>query len=263
MSRMPFFLRFDDITDLDDRIVYFVETSLVKGFPVLVAVIPEQLDSDTAAWLIALRRQYPLLLDIAQHGYRHQDHFSGDAHGEFCRERSDKQIEDDIAAGARIMDNAFGGEWQRIFVPPFNHVSRHAVRTIIRMHFLGVSTIYFPANSLRERFSMCRDMLAYRCGGALPAWRNMWQVEGQLPCVSPAMDTVADYAAAQLVPISELNDAAMRFIACGEQAFGIMIHHWIYRDMAEIDALIEWVECIRDRCSLYPASVSQLMRGFP
>jgi len=262
VSGIPFFLRFDDITDLDARIVRFVEGSLANGFPVLAAVIPEQLHPDATEWLIKLRGKYPQLLDIAQHGYRHKDHFSGAAHGEFCQGRADKLIAQDILAGAVIMDDAFGDEWQRIFVPPFNHICRYAIQVLIRMRFLGVSTIYSPPDTFRKRFSMCRDMIAYQFGSALPAWKNMWRVEGRLPCVSPVIDVGADYAGSRLASTNALDEMVSGLISAEGQVLGIMIHHWLYRDMTEIDDLLAWGKRVRDRCELSPVSVSQLIRDF-
>jgi len=90
----------------------------------------------------------------------------------------------------------------------------------------------------------------------------MWRVEGQLPCVSPVIDTVADYASERLASIKELDEAANVFIPGEGQVFGIMIHHWVYRDAVEINDLLAWVKSVRDRFGLLPIPVSQLMRTF-
>jgi len=263
VSGIPFFLRFDDITDLDERIIQLVENSLANTFPVLVAVIPDKLHSDAAKWLIGLRGKYPHLLDIAQHGYRHRDHFPGITHGEFCKSRPNELIDQDLLAGMAMMDNAFGGEWQRIFVPPFNHVSRYTIRTLIRMRFLGVSTFHFPVDNLRERIFMCRNIITYQFGSALPAQRNMWRIEGQLPCVSPVIDTVADYTDPRPASIDKLDAMVNSMFLKRVQVFGIMMHHWVYRDKIDIENMLKWVKSIRDRFELTPVTVTQLMQSMP
>lgn len=54
MSGTPFFLRLDDISDLDVRLVYLMEHTLGLGIPVLATVIPAQLAPETAECLLRL-----------------------------------------------------------------------------------------------------------------------------------------------------------------------------------------------------------------
>ena len=186
------FLRLDDVSTLDARLVYLVENALGHQIPLLLAVVPAELTTEAAQWLMHLQAAYPIL-DIGQHGYRHEGFDCRNGRGEFCRTRTASEQNRDIDEGAAIMDNAFGSHWQQIFVPPFNCMNRTTARLLIRKGYIGVSTFYLPIKNVKQFYSFVIGGMSYYFGGHLTHFRNGYRVEGQLPCISPALDTVKNY----------------------------------------------------------------------
>lgn len=262
MSGVPFFLRLDDIAEMDSRAVHLVEGALSAGLPVLVAVIPAQLTQDTATWLLQLSEKHAPLLDIGQHGFRHEDYLQQHGwHGEFCRLRTRAEQAEDLKMGMAIMDDLLGERWQRIFVPPFNHLTRGTVDLLVGMAYRGLSTIHIPPRRARQHLSATRRDWAYRAGGFLPAHRNGYRVEGRLPCVSPVLDMVADYGSSSPRMPDELDERVEELLSDGIAMLGIMLHHWVYRDVADADVALQWLRRTAERYDLKPVPVSRLLEG--
>lgn len=48
----PFFLRIDDVTEIDLRLIRIVDGAMELGVPVLLSVIPSQITKAATTWLL-------------------------------------------------------------------------------------------------------------------------------------------------------------------------------------------------------------------
>jgi len=121
--------------------------SLADGIPLVLAVIPAEAD----------RRLAPPLarhagVAVAQHGWRHANHASGNKKSEFPDSRNRDDVAADLAAGRDRLRTLFGGRAWPVLVPPWNRFSAAFLSLLPQVGFRGLSRISprFPAPPRRE-----------------------------------------------------------------------------------------------------------------
>jgi hypothetical protein len=256
---IPFFLRIDDVAEIDARLIRIVDGAMELGVPVLLSVIPSKITKAAANWLLEKHNLFPQLLEIGQHGYRHVSYLKGSQHGEFCKIRHANEQESDLKAGMKLMDDAFGETWSRILIPPFNCFTRRTVHLLEEYRYRGVSSMHLPPQKPIDWARAWRDLFLYWLGGNVPAYRNVYSIKGVLPCVSPVMDVTRDYSPPRPWQEKDLRQQTEELIMMGIPVFGIMIHHWIYKDMAEVEAFIDWLMLVKQKENFVPVRVGTIM----
>jgi hypothetical protein len=259
VRKTPFFLRIDDVTESDPRLIHIVDGALEWGLPVLVSIIPSHITKAAVNWLLKKHSAFPQLLEIGQHGYRHINYLKGYPRGEFCKTRRAKEQLADLKAGRRLMDDAFGEAWSRIFIPPFNCFTRLTVRLLAEHHYRGVSAMHLPPQKWIDWVRAWRDLVLYRLGGNVPAYRNVYSIEGILPYVSPIMDVTRDYSPPASWQGKELHSRAKEITMSKIPVFGVMIHYWVYRDIVEVEAFMKWLAWVKRKETLVPVPPSFMM----
>jgi hypothetical protein len=259
MSWIPFFLRLDDVEDLDPRLIRIAAMALDLRIPVLVSVIPTKVTKSAVDWLVQTHQAFPQLLEIGQHGYRHKNYLKGIPRGEFCKVRNKKKQLADLKTGRSKMNDAFGDAWSHIFIPPFNYFNRVTVYLLAEMNYRGVSIMHLPPQNVKDWLRAGKEIILYRLGFKLPSFRNIYPVEGILPLVSPALDATKSYSPSIPQSPEKLHYQAKKFITAGIPALGIMVHHWIYRDMEQVDAFIQCLGELTQDDSLIPVPSGSLI----
>ena len=202
---------------------------------------------------------FPELLEIGQHGYRHVSYLKGSQHGEFCKTRYANEQESDLKAGKQLMDDAFRETWSRIFIPPFNCFTRCTVRLLVKYRYRGVSAMHLPPQKPIDWMRAWRDLFLYWLGDNVPAYRNMYSIKGVLPCVSAVLDVARSYVPP--IPWQE-EDLCLRtdeLIKAGIPVLGIMVHHWVYKDMAEVETFMNWLTSVKQKDNLMSERVGTIM----
>ncbi|MFH0837162.1 MAG: DUF2334 domain-containing protein, partial [Candidatus Aenigmatarchaeota archaeon] len=138
------FVRNDDVGDEFDCndgrkeiLQKLVDICVKEQVPILLAVIPKKLGTNTQKWLNNIVRKYPKIVSVCQHGYSHEDRG--------CREfgscRTYNQQYDDIKTGLEIMKKAFG-KHPKLFVPPHNRYNGDTLKALKKLGFSTISAKY-------------------------------------------------------------------------------------------------------------------------
>lgn len=206
------------------------------GMKADLAVVPWHCERGSWEWLrcYADGRQF----EMAQHGFRHQEHG--------CREfgpgRTAEEQRADILMGRRLLRDCLGME-PDIFVPPSNKYDRDTVDVLAELGFRILS-----AGAARNRFEYAVIRLARMCG--LSHLRDYpvshhegWN--GALWEMSISVDAAEDYAGARLKSanrlIREVQEAVARY-----RYVGVMLHPWLYSSAESLKALEELLRWIGD-----------------
>jgi hypothetical protein len=154
------FIRDDDLGGLTPEFLHFFRVFAERGLPVSYQIIPEKLTSECAVFLRAELARRPDLIEVGQHGLRHEMQVRGKLeYYEFGPERSYDQQLDDIRAGRKILRERLGDDVEvRVFTPPRHRFNRDTLRALDAEGLTVFSASSYP--ELRYR-------LAYGFGRAL------------------------------------------------------------------------------------------------
>ena len=139
-SQKLIFFRNDDVrSELDESLIFLTDLFIRNNIPIVHAVEPANVNQDVANWLITLKRKYPSLIEIVQHGYTHN--FSDKyVKMEFGGKRSFRDQYDDILKGKELMDKWFGALWAKVFTFPYGTYNKATLMAISNLGYIGIST---------------------------------------------------------------------------------------------------------------------------
>lgn len=141
------FIRDDDVYKKDGVLLSLMEFCLQKDIPVVYAVIPATLTRSLAKKLNSAKREFPHLIDIVQHGWRHVNHNArSSCKYEFGSGRSYGQQKEDMRKGRDKMLHFFGKNFTPAFVPPYHGYDRTTL-SLVR----GMKLKIFSADRTLER----------------------------------------------------------------------------------------------------------------
>ncbi len=137
-----FFFRNDDVRDnLDQSLVDITDIFIKNEIPITHAVEPANLTPEVVAWLIEVKKSYPELIGIMQHGY---DHKVKNKHkkGEFGGQRSYEEQYQEIWKGRELMDIYFGDVWFPAFNFPYAPYNRASIRALDDLGYKVLNSHY-------------------------------------------------------------------------------------------------------------------------
>lgn len=146
------YFRNDDVNRLDRQLVDVTELFIEQEIPIIHAVEPANVESDTVEWLICLKRKYPRLVEIMQHGF---DHKRRDL-GEFGGNRPYEDQLRDLSAGKRIMEEKFGEHFLNAVNFPFGPYNRGTIKAVNELKFAIVSSHFNYRLSRRAMYAVGR-----------------------------------------------------------------------------------------------------------
>lgn len=130
LYRKHIFFRNDDVWRLDAKLKRLVGLFITNNIPLHLAVIPDKLTLDCCSYLKGLIRRHPDLIEIGQHGYKHEN-YSQDKFRkyEFGDTRSFKQQLSDIHKGREEIEESFGIK-PSVFIPPWDMYDFQTLRAL-------------------------------------------------------------------------------------------------------------------------------------
>ena len=250
MKRTYVFFRDDDIGPLTEELMSFVGIFLDKKIPVNYQIIPERLTQETAGWLVEIKKKYPDLIHLNQHGYCHALY---DSDGnmvsieEFGNSVGLNEQYENIMKGRTILENSLGSLFSPVFTPPGN---KYNASTIKALEMLGYSVnsassyFYFSA---RLFYFIGRMLKKIYLGHAVSHHGKKY----------PGYD---------IVELSINIDVDMRLNRNGESTvagidqllrefrkakkyypvIGIMLHHHTYKNEAKFNTLKDFIHNIKE-----------------
>jgi predicted deacetylase len=102
-------------------------------------VIPGLLTDACAELLAESVGAAPALLELNQHGWRHQNHEREGRKCEFGASRTYGEQLADIMQGQARMSEAFGPNWFPVFIPPWNRCTEETRRAVDHLGFRALS----------------------------------------------------------------------------------------------------------------------------
>jgi hypothetical protein len=236
LGEARFFIRDDDVGELTGALRAFVETFVARALPVSYQIIPSQLTGECAAYLAAVRRTHPGLVQFGQHGLHHKMTVGRRAlKREFGPERSFLDQKATIDQGLAILRRELGDDAPiEVFTPPQHKFDGNTVRAAAAAGHRVFSASSYP--TLHHQF-------AYAFGRAL-GWSSIAhhgisyhggrRPEADIDEVSIAID-VDDGKRRKRSAIEVV--ARLRALGGRTTSVGLMFHHALYGDGQGREAL--------------------------
>jgi hypothetical protein len=126
------FIRDDDVGALTPQLTGFVATFSSREIPVSYQVIPASLTAECAAFLQAAKNHAPNLLEVGQHGLKHEMVVRGRrVFYEYGPERSYEEQLSTILEGQSILREKLGADFDSsIFTPPRHRYNRTTLKAL-------------------------------------------------------------------------------------------------------------------------------------
>jgi peptidoglycan/xylan/chitin deacetylase (PgdA/CDA1 family) len=134
------FFRNDDVRHtLDQSLIDLTRLCIDHKVPISHAVEPANITPEVSEWLIDIKKQFPDLIEIIQHGYNH-NLANPDQKMEFGGNRGYQEQYDDIKKGQEIMNRVFGNLWEPIFTFPYGTFNTHTLKAIDDLGYKAISS---------------------------------------------------------------------------------------------------------------------------
>lgn len=157
------FLRNDDVRDsLDKELVQMTNLCIKYDVPISHAVEPANITQEVIDWLLEVKKQYPQLVEIIQHGYDHNRKHP-ELKMEFGGNRTYADQLSSIYKGKELMDTFFGDQWDPVFTFPYGTYNKDTLRAIDKLGYRAISSKinFSPRNLIKNKLGklLNRDFL--------------------------------------------------------------------------------------------------------
>lgn len=134
------FFRNDDIRHtLDQSLIDLTMLCIEHEVPISHTIKPANVTPEVSEWLIGMKKKFPHLIEIIQHGYDHNLQ-NPQQKMEFGGERSYQEQYADIKKGKEIMGQTFGKLWDPIFTFPYGTFNAHTLQAIDDLGYVAISS---------------------------------------------------------------------------------------------------------------------------
>ena len=171
MGKIVFFRNDDVRNTLDESLIRITNTFIKHKVPICHAVEPGNISPEVIEWLRDLKNNYPDLIEIVQHGYKHNLNVKKVIRGrlkkgEFGGKRKYEEQFKDVLKGKLLMNEHFGESWFELFTYPYGARNRLSIKAVDDNQFKAVNgsmipNIKFRLFSFVGRF-LKREMLLNR-----------------------------------------------------------------------------------------------------
>jgi len=235
-SSPPCFVRDDDVGELTDSLRVFVETFVSQGIPVSYQIIPSRLTAECAAYLLAIHRQNPGLIEFGQHGLHHRMVLRGrELKREFGPERSLEDQTQAIAEGFAQLRKLLGEDTKiEVFTPPQHKFDGNTVRAAAAVGHRIFSAACYATPHHRLAYAVGR---ALKMGNILHhglSYNGRLRPEAPILEVSIAVDV--DDGKRRKFDAGRVG-ASIRALSSRGANVGLMFHHGLYADAVARDGL--------------------------
>jgi hypothetical protein len=133
------FFRDDDVDEDEAPLRRLLSLFVERNTPINLGVIPGRLTAECIELLTGAVAAAPALIELNQHGWRHQNHEREGRKCEFGASRTYPEQLADITQGHARMTEAFGPNWFPVFIPPWNRCTEETLRAIDHLGFRALS----------------------------------------------------------------------------------------------------------------------------
>jgi hypothetical protein len=227
MNSGVYFVRDDDIGDLTDALVFFVELFVSRRIPVSYQIIPARLTEECAEYLLGVQRAHPDLIEFGQHGLRHCLELPGGrmVKREFGPERSAQQQFEDILEGKRLLDERLKGAPVKVFTPPQHKYNRDTVAAAAKAGHRVFSAADYATGIHQFVYSMGRSVGLSSIQGRGISYNGAVRPEAEI--FERSISIAVDNGRSISIKPDDL-EAKVRRARRKNDAVGFMLHHACY-----------------------------------
>lgn len=226
------FFRNDDVRQtLDQSLIDLTMLCIKHNVPISHAVEPANIKPEVSEWLICVKKQFPHLIEIIQHGYDHNLE-NPEQKMEFGGERNYQEQYDDIKKGKEIMDHIFGKLWDPIFTFPYGTFNAHTLQAIDDLGYKTISSKikFTPKGRLKNSIGrfMGKDILFGKKISYHPGVRRGYKFRE----ISVSANLIRNYtgeSTAEHYSHSEIMEQ-IRISSLHTNVIGVLFHHRFHKD---------------------------------
>ncbi len=220
---------------VSSELINLTNIFIEENVPVSHGVVPAVVNIDTVEWLKKIKLQYPKLIGIDQHGYKHQKH----DRGEFGGSQSYLEQKHDIASGMELMKKYFGSAFSCCFSSPWVRYNRNTKKICDELGFRVFSGGVSPKFNARIFNSIGRLLNSNVIGKKEVSYHrknNFTQRGFNILEISPGIDVIQDY---RLKTIKPLELILPRYEQCKKHfnVIGFLLHQWVFDSKDKLDII--------------------------
>lgn len=251
------FFRNDDVREtLDRSLVDLTNVFIQEEVPITHVVEPANITPHVISWLKQLKREFPDIIEIGQHGYDHKLKaqkviFGKLRKGEFGYGRSYEEQLIEIESGKEIMNSTFGDSWVSLFTFPFGGKNMDAIRAVDHCGYKIMNDhhkldwnhklFYLTGRLLRRNFLFERPV-SYNL-----KFRPQTKLFNININVSLIKKYINDETECVMYSLDELKKLTWMYM--NEKTIGIVLHHRYHNSeekMQLVSNYIKWLKTIED-----------------
>ena len=174
-KRVDIFFRDDDVDEGEESLHRLLTVFASRKIPLIAGVIPKLLTADG----IKLLSKFSEFTELVQHGWQHKNHEIIERKCEFGSSRNFEEQLSDLAAGQKILNEAFGENWFPAFIPPWNRCTEITHRALDQLGFRVLSKLrgsqsLVTGSQFRE-ISVTLDIFRWQHGATLKSSEELYE----------------------------------------------------------------------------------------
>ncbi len=241
------FIRDDDAGVLTPELRRVAEMMVREGVPVNYQIIPEQLTEECARYLVALHTDHPGLVELNQHGLRHEQTINGRREfSEFTAGRPLNEQRSDIRLGQEMLRNMLGDAFdETIFTPPCHRYERATLRALADCGISVVSAgVYHDVRS-RAVYSIGRRLHLVSVRGRPISYHLLPTPQPGVSELSTSVNVDMDRRGRAWDPTPTDLTGVFADARRHTSVVGLLLHHHRYTVQARAEILRRFLDNIR------------------
>jgi len=254
MKNRFIFFRNDDVREtLDNSLILVTEVCVNNKIPISHAIEPANVTKEVVDWLLKTKKQNTRLIEIVQHGYKHELNYKRIIggklkKGEFGGNRSYEEQYAEIRQGMDLMDKYFGEYWFPLFTFPYGARNYSTLRAIRDAGFkvvngsMGITLqhklLYFVGRFLNREMLFNRKIsynLRYR------KVLGLFQIDTSFSVIKHYINEESE---ALFYSLDELKKKTIEYLK-NSTNLGIVLHHRYHNTPAKIKLLKDYINWVK------------------
>ena len=241
------FFRDDDVDELTEELIDFVNFFFEAKIPVNYQVVPGKLQDDACAFMLEKRKKHADLIRLNQHGHMHE-HVVNGVHTwfEYSGNRPYEDQRESIQTGQRILRGKLGSCFDdRVFTPPGHKYDENTLTALEALGFEILSASSYASRQARLYYQFGKLLGRTMLLGKRISYNGRWLPGHDLREISVALDVdmSKDLRGNPIVKtpsrlIREFEEASRN-----TRVVGVVTHHSCY-DHEKLESLREFVACL-------------------
>lgn len=259
-----FFFRNDDLRNkLDESLIKITDLFIKYEIPITHSVEPANVTKEVIDWLLDVKKKYPGIVEIMQHGYEHKIK-NKIKKGEFGGQRGYEEQYNEIKKGKDLMDKYFGNLWFPAFNFPYGPYNSDAIKAVNDCGFKVLNS-HYNARLSRKAFYLIGHIL--RKGNLFDrhiSWNLDYYPGTKLFEIDMNVGFVRKYINEQeesvMYSLNEIIEETRMYL--NQKTVGVLIHHRYHNTPAKINFIEDYLKWCRENSGFVFSSMSSIYERF-